>query len=660
MPLETQGPQLSQLTYEEIRRQALLRIPRYTPEWTDFNENDPGITLLELFVWLTDLLLTQMNLIPQRAYLKILSQLGLDLRPAQPARADLVFTPQAGAEAVGPVPKNSRFSGQGQGGDPVFFETMEGLNLIRLNLTDVQVFDGTAFTRVTDANQVGEASFYPFGPQALLGSALYLGFEQSDPPAAGNIFPGEMSWKIFLWAEETAGQILVCTDQATQIPVPPVRLEWEYRSALNRWKRLEVFSDGSAGFTREGYIKVQGPAQPVMTMEGRVPEERFWLRVRLIQGSYPGGRAPKLDFIRANIVEAENLITVEEEVLGDSNGEPDQVFTLERFPVEASSLVLAVEDTNGQQEEWTRMDDLLASGPEDPHCVLVPTSGQVRFGNGQNGRIPTAGSLIIARSYRYGGGAAGNLDAGAINSPQSPLDGIEDVSNLRKAVGGRDEEDINEFVKKAPAKLRHRQRAISEEDFASLAEEAGGVGKAIALPGYHPEFPGVKVPGAVTVIIVPDSLDMPPQPSQQQMEVVCRYLNERRLLTTELYIRGPKYIPIRVETKVACQPYAAVDEVRGNIVKAIVASLDPLGKSQPPEGLRGESLLRLGGSFGVDFYPTSLFSLIQSVKDVVAVEYLAVNGQEGARLNQPITVQPDEMVYLSPEHEITVVPYQEL
>jgi predicted phage baseplate assembly protein len=659
MPLETQGPQLSQLTYEEIKRLALLRIPRYTPEWTDFNENDPGITLVELFAWLTELMLEQMNLLPQWAYLKILSQLGLDLRPAQPARADLVFSPQAGAALVGPVQKNARFSGQGSNGDPVFFETTEGLSLIRLNLTDVQVFDGTAFTRVTSANQVGEASFYPLGPQALLGSALYLGFAQSDPQAVGRIFPEEMSWKIFLSAEDTIGQVLICTEKTDQTPVPPVRLEWEYRSSPNRWKRLEVFSDGSVGFTREGYIHVQGPAQAEMTIEGRVPEKRFWLRVRLANGGYPSGRVPRLDFIRANIVEAENLITVEEEVLGTSNGEPDQQFTLERSPVEVRSLILEVQDANGEQEPWTRKDDLLASSSDDPHFILVPTSGQIRFGNGENGRIPTAGSLIIARSYRYGGGKAGNLDAGQINSPQSPLDGIEEVSNLRKAVGGRDEEDINEFIRKAPSKLRHNQRAMSEEDFASLAEEAGGVGKAIALPGYHPDYPGVDVPGAVTVIVIPDSEEMPPQPSQPQMEVVCRYLNQRRLLTTELYIRGPKYVPIRVEAKVVCQPYAAVDQVRAEIIQALVASLDPLGKSKPPQGLRADNLLRLGGSFGVDFYPTSVFSLIQSVKDVVAVEYLAVNKQEGADLNLPIELQRDEIVYLSPDYEITVVPSSE-
>ena len=42
MPLE--APVLDRRTFDEIYREALLRIPRYTPEWTDFNETLIPIT----------------------------------------------------------------------------------------------------------------------------------------------------------------------------------------------------------------------------------------------------------------------------------------------------------------------------------------------------------------------------------------------------------------------------------------------------------------------------------------------------------------------------------------------------------------------------------------------------------------------------------------
>ena len=47
MPL--QAPQLDDRTFEDLLQTARLRIPRYTPEWTDFNDSDPGITLVQLF-----------------------------------------------------------------------------------------------------------------------------------------------------------------------------------------------------------------------------------------------------------------------------------------------------------------------------------------------------------------------------------------------------------------------------------------------------------------------------------------------------------------------------------------------------------------------------------------------------------------------------------
>ena len=47
MPLQV--PQLDNLAYDDIVAQAKLLIPRYAPEWTNFNESDPGITLVELF-----------------------------------------------------------------------------------------------------------------------------------------------------------------------------------------------------------------------------------------------------------------------------------------------------------------------------------------------------------------------------------------------------------------------------------------------------------------------------------------------------------------------------------------------------------------------------------------------------------------------------------
>ena len=51
----------------------MRRIPVYTPEWTDHNASDPGITLIELFAFLGENLLFRFNQIPEATKLAFLS-----------------------------------------------------------------------------------------------------------------------------------------------------------------------------------------------------------------------------------------------------------------------------------------------------------------------------------------------------------------------------------------------------------------------------------------------------------------------------------------------------------------------------------------------------------------------------------------------------------
>ena len=50
-------PPLDERGYKDLLDEVLARIPVHAPEWTDFNERDPGVTLVELFAFLTQTLL---------------------------------------------------------------------------------------------------------------------------------------------------------------------------------------------------------------------------------------------------------------------------------------------------------------------------------------------------------------------------------------------------------------------------------------------------------------------------------------------------------------------------------------------------------------------------------------------------------------------------
>lgn len=660
MPLE--APDLDVRTFEQLVQAARLRIPRYTPEWTDFNDSDPGMTLVQLFAWFTETLLYEMNRIPDRNYIKLLQLLNIELRPAQPAVAHLTFFPQAGAD-VQPVARGTQITAQpADSGLPLIFEIQAGLDLVRLPLAEVQVFDGAVYSSQAAANATAGSSFRPLGWIPQVNNALYLGFAQTDPPASAPLFPPQLRLRVFKPLDVVAGRPQQCV--VNGIPGrAPVQLVWEYQPANStRWRQLSVREDETLAFTREGYILLEGPRDIAPTRIGRNQEQAFfWLRCRLDSGSYPAGQEPEIDLIRPNVAPAINLATVREEVLGISEGIPDQIFTLDRKPVASESLELYTDVDGDERLHWERRPDLLASSGDDQHYTLNANTGEVRFGDGRRGEIPVASAAVIARSYRYGGGSRGNVAADMINSPTTNLRGIERVTNERPAAGGGDEQAVEDLLDEAPGFLRTRNRAVTAADFTALAQQAGGVANAVAIAQAHPEHPGVAVPGAVTVSIVPDSDDRPPVPSPDLIATVCGYLNERRLLTSEVFVKQPQYIEINVEALVIANPYASLATVSEAVEQRINEYLSPLRQvvvaEAGPAGQPRQIERRPGWAFGKDLYPTNLHSEISQVADVVAVRWLQliVAGKPHDSLQQPVRVPPDGLVWGN-NHTINVVP----
>ena len=74
MPLRL--PNLDDRRYNDLVAEALSTIPAYAPEWTNHNPSDPGVTLIELFAYLTDIMLYRLNRVTdanRRKFLKLLT-----------------------------------------------------------------------------------------------------------------------------------------------------------------------------------------------------------------------------------------------------------------------------------------------------------------------------------------------------------------------------------------------------------------------------------------------------------------------------------------------------------------------------------------------------------------------------------------------------------
>src|SRR5512145_945648 len=77
--------------FQDIVDEARRLIPRYCPEWTDHNVSDPGITLIELFAWMTEMILYQLNRMPDELHERFLDLIGVQRKPPEPALANVTF-----------------------------------------------------------------------------------------------------------------------------------------------------------------------------------------------------------------------------------------------------------------------------------------------------------------------------------------------------------------------------------------------------------------------------------------------------------------------------------------------------------------------------------------------------------------------------------------
>src|SRR5437870_6842167 len=89
MPIAS--PQLDDLTYDRTVEEILRRIPVYAPEWTDYNDSDPGVTLIQLFAYLAEQVGYRLNRVPEKTYVEFLRLVGVTLDPAKPASTRMAF-----------------------------------------------------------------------------------------------------------------------------------------------------------------------------------------------------------------------------------------------------------------------------------------------------------------------------------------------------------------------------------------------------------------------------------------------------------------------------------------------------------------------------------------------------------------------------------------
>ncbi len=403
MPLTI--PTLDNRRYQDLLNEALARIPVYNPEWTNFNESDPGVTLVELFAFLTENLLYRSNQIPERNRRKFLSLLGIPLQPAVSARG--IVTISNGRGPLQTIPLNDDLevlAGQ------VPFRTDNGLDVLPI---DTQVY----FKRKIENPSGSLLAYY----NQLYAS--YRGHQPDTPPVLYETVP--LSQKIInaggvnlftdtvdnaLWVallvrdsdkpysekidearQAIAGQTIslavvpVLNNASQQLmpvgqPATGARLQYAIPNIPAGGKLPDDFRYRVPQYlTLDANALTDVLAQPgvvEVTLPGNTEKLTLWSNLDPLEagvGDFPpaladsalNGRlitwlrvsAPtslhvQLLWIGINTVSVTQQAYVANELLPDGTGAPDQVATLAKTPVIAGSVQLTVTPiTNGQPEQ---------------------------------------------------------------------------------------------------------------------------------------------------------------------------------------------------------------------------------------------------------------------------------------------------------------------
>lgn len=691
MPLQVTN--LDDLTFDGLKAELRRRIPAYTPEWTDFNESDPGIALIELFAWLADILVYRINKIPDNAYIKFLQLLNIQPDLPVPAQAYLTFTlvSQDLPNAV-PIPGGTQVGLSSSSSTPIIFETTDNLYACGASLAAVQSYDGARYSVITNFNPTDGSFWYPFSQAPQAGAAVYLGFDRAFPALGGYQFP----LTILLNTPAVTGSAQGATTPSSTGSNPPIIGILEYSTATG-WSAINLVSDGTGALTQTGVIQFTAPSDWAQVQYGALRKSSdpayFWMRYRIDQLLGPGYQSPpQITNVLINTITARNTVTVQGEILGASNGLPNQTFQLSNSPVlpippNVAGIVEVDQGDGNGYTLWTQVTDFAGYTRDSLVYTLDYSTGTVAFGDGVEGAIPhflsSDGSNlepadlpnIRVTQYQWGGGSAGNSGANTINSLIDSVPYVASVTNLLSSSGGADEESVSDAETRAPEQIRTLSRAVTVEDFVALAlrTPGGHIKRATAIPLQRPITQVIRAadgsvvlpppaPGVVTVLVVPDGPDpLQPIASDQTLAAVAQYLDTFRLVTCELYVARPIYREVEIQARVIVQPSANSGDVETSLETALLNFYNPLIGGQPPPVLPGTDTSSApppqgsGWPFGGTVFVSDAYRQILQVPGVQYIDGSIKIYLDGTLQpqDQDIALQPFELVY-STNHTLDV------
>lgn len=584
-------------TFEEILEDGRSVISAVCPQWTDYNAHDPGITILELFSWFIEMQQFQLDQVTEAHKRKFLKLLGERPRPAVPAK---IWLRLKGGEMA--LKKGEKFFA-----GSLCFETCreEFLPGCRLTACLEEAEGGYRRTGEEQLSFGGRSLIYPFGRRPAPGARFvlcldgplppkracrlhlmaYSGYPVRRTPAEGGMaFPlarlraevwGMRGWERGrILEDETCGMIMdgsMVLQGCHEMALGEMGGERGYFISLVLEEEFYDVPPALTGLGLDGVKLVQTDTRKSWEMVPLFPagEGKLWCRTGLIlkgcfmelylkrRGKWfpvPSGMVREGEDGRLEIsgTEGEAALVCVSQKEGPSCrfqafGFPSQEFSLGFEGVLEEDFALLAEDVMepGSFRLWERVEDFDASGPEDMHFILDGAGGRLIFGDALRGMAPEGEVRVIGLSVTRG--RDGNVKSGRINACPG-LEGRVQIDSFLDAAGGKEPETVEACFKRVQDSLKKPWRAVSSEDYESLAKETPGLMlqscRVLPWEGQEGEAETVRL------VARPYSLSGTAGLNRAYRQNIRAWLHERRLLGTRLVIEGPEYVEVFVYAEV--------------------------------------------------------------------------------------------------------------
>jgi hypothetical protein len=297
-------------------------------------------------------------------------------------------------------------------------------------------------------------------------------------------------------------------------------------------------------------------------------------------------------------------------------GEPARSLLQPEDPSAGPSVALSVDTGDATDHAWEPRDNLLDSEPFDAHFTVETDDigrAVLRFGDGEFGAALPEGAGVTA-SYRVGIGPSGNVGADSIVHVVRPFGALAswpDVSVVRNplpAWGGTEPESVERVKTIAPAAFHATQlRAVTEDDYARIAERHPGVARAVAdfrwTGSWHTVFVTVDPRGGA-------------QLTPALRSEVLDWISGFAQTGYDLEIDPPVFVPLELEIEICVRP----DHFKADVEQELLRRLSSRTLSGASLGFFHPDKF----TFGQPLYLSALYAAIEAVEGVDSATVLRV------------------------------------